>query len=321
MNTIVSFGVHQNQIKNTSKPKTATSSIQKEKAINKKKLAVGIMTGAGISALVVGGLLYKQKLDSTKFTKLAENIEFKPAQTIEEAIAFGKQNLGIKKYKGFNSDDIKIINWVNEGMTNASNKGKGKFVMPQKVQLYQGKIPNGGDAPMAANQLREMVISKERLKENFEAMKDFLKETKYTDKTQEEVGELVEKLSYQEVSEKVARIFKKKYGAEPATTKEFSIIYHELGHLQHFFSPDIPKIHLQLGNAEEIKEWNMKITPEAQKLRDLFDSSIEQIKDVSFYAKSSALEFVAEVFSYLCDDEKLSKETLDLYQKLGGAMI
>ena len=206
-------------------------------------------------------------------------------------------------------------------MTNASNKGKGKFVMPLKVQLYQGKIPNGGDAPMAANQLREMVISKERLKSNFETMKDFLKLTKYTDKTPEEVSELVEKLSYQEISEKATRIFKEKHGAEPVTAKEFSMIYHELGHLQHFFSPDIPKIHLQLGNAEEIKEWNMKITPEAQKLRDLFDSSIEQIKDVSFYAKSSPLEFVAEVFSYLCDDEKLSKETIDLYQKLGGAMI
>lgn len=76
---------------------------------------------------------YIAKGKFTEAKKLAESIDFKPAQTIEEAIEFGKKHLGIRSYTGFEAKDIEVINWVNEGLVNTSNKMKGQLRMPKDI--------------------------------------------------------------------------------------------------------------------------------------------------------------------------------------------
>lgn len=81
------------------------------------KFLIGLgVVAAGLLALKCGKA---SKVTQTK--KLAEKIKFKPAQTAEEAVTFGKNNLGIKNYEGFAEADKDVLNWVNEGLTNVSN--------------------------------------------------------------------------------------------------------------------------------------------------------------------------------------------------------
>ena len=66
-------------------------------------------------------------------TKLEENIEFKKAETIEEAKKFAEEKLGIKKFK---INDLEYANWINEGLTNISNRFKGEVYFPQKIKFH-----------------------------------------------------------------------------------------------------------------------------------------------------------------------------------------
>lgn len=99
------------------------------------KQKVGIASGIGVAA-TIAFLIYKGRTSEAK--KLAESIEFKPAQTIEEAIAFGKKHLGIKSYSGFEQGDLEVINWLNEGFVNCSNRMKGKLRMPKNIVYGSG---------------------------------------------------------------------------------------------------------------------------------------------------------------------------------------
>lgn len=103
------------------------------------KWTLGAIAVVGVCALAYFGLKGKGIIDSTP--KLANKIDFKPASTVDEAIQFGKGNLGIKEYHGFGEKDLDAINWVNEGMVNASNKMQGKITMPGAVH-YTREMPN-----------------------------------------------------------------------------------------------------------------------------------------------------------------------------------
>lgn len=101
----------------------------------KKKLSTGAKVGIGAGFLATAGLIaflvMKGKVSEAK--QLAEHIEFKPAQTLEEAIKFGKEHLGIKSYEDFGANDLDAINWLNEGFVNVSNRMKGKLRMPKQI--------------------------------------------------------------------------------------------------------------------------------------------------------------------------------------------
>jgi hypothetical protein len=107
-----------------------------EKGEKKKK---GLSTGAkwAIAGGVVGAMaliaFYIAKGRVSEAKQLAESINFKPAETLEEAIKFGKENLGIRSYNGFEEKDIHVINWINEALVNTSNKMKGKLRMPKDI--------------------------------------------------------------------------------------------------------------------------------------------------------------------------------------------
>lgn len=102
---------------------------QKKNSFVKKAALIGAAM-AGITATAV--FLYR-KNKTTSVQKLAQNIEFKKAETLEEAVQYGKTTLGIKQYTGFEARDIDIINWINEGLTNVSNAMQGNLRMPKQV--------------------------------------------------------------------------------------------------------------------------------------------------------------------------------------------
>lgn len=66
-----------------------------------------------------------------KPANFAEHIDFKPAQTMEEAVEFAKKNFGVKTFDF--GDDLEFANWVNEGLVNINNRFKGKANMPKNV--------------------------------------------------------------------------------------------------------------------------------------------------------------------------------------------
>lgn len=114
------------------KPDEFVNSNKKPKS--NKNLFLGI--GAGLAAAgSIGAVIYLIMHGKVgKATQLAEHIDFKPAQTIEEAIQFGKDNLKIKKYKGFTENDLEVLNFINEGFTNVSNKLKGTIRLPKSIE-------------------------------------------------------------------------------------------------------------------------------------------------------------------------------------------
>lgn len=97
----------------------------------------GIGLGIAGTLATVALLIKKNRFSEVK--ELAENINFSKATSLEEAIEFGKKNLGIKKYSGFESKDLDVINWLNEGFVNTSNKLKGKLRMPKYVHYTKGE--------------------------------------------------------------------------------------------------------------------------------------------------------------------------------------
>lgn len=117
-------------------PQTKTQTqTQTTQPVEPKGLSTSAKVGIGavaVGAITIGVLLAKGKFSQAK--QLAENINFKKAETVEDAIKFGQENLGIKNYSGFETADLDVLNWVNEGLVNVSNKLKGKAKLPKKIQ-------------------------------------------------------------------------------------------------------------------------------------------------------------------------------------------
>lgn len=67
---------------------------------------------------------------------LSPELEFKKATTIEEAKNYAKNFLGIKK---FDIEDLDYANWINEGLTNISNKFKGEVYFPRGIKKTKKK--------------------------------------------------------------------------------------------------------------------------------------------------------------------------------------
>ena len=80
--------------------------------------------------MVAAAIFTKGK--NIKPANFAEHIDFKPAKTMEEAAAYAKKHLGVEKFDFGN--DVEMANWVNEGLTNISNRFKGKANMPKELR-------------------------------------------------------------------------------------------------------------------------------------------------------------------------------------------
>ena len=68
--------LNEQQVKTNAVTEKQTTTLEEQivpKKINKKKLAISFAAGLGISAAVVGGIMYKRKIDTKSIKKLAEN--------------------------------------------------------------------------------------------------------------------------------------------------------------------------------------------------------------------------------------------------------
>ena len=111
-----------------------------DKKEGKKKLTAGQKAGIGTGILALGGIITAVvfcKGKTLKPANFAEHIDFKPAQTMEEAIEFAKKNFGVKKFDL--ADDVELANWVNEGLVNINNRFKGKAQMPENI-IWDKKV-------------------------------------------------------------------------------------------------------------------------------------------------------------------------------------
>ena len=75
---------------------------------------------------------------------IKEHIDFKKAKSVEEAKQYGINNFGIEEYIGFcdKKQDLEILNWINEGLTNVSNRAKGKVDIPKCI-YFGNDMPAG----------------------------------------------------------------------------------------------------------------------------------------------------------------------------------
>lgn len=67
-----------------------------------------------------------------KLHKLPEHIDFVKAEKIKDAEEFARD---VFKVKIFQVDNLEIANWLNEGLTNISNKFKGQTYLPKNLAL------------------------------------------------------------------------------------------------------------------------------------------------------------------------------------------
>lgn len=115
---------------------------QKEEKKELSKLAKwGIGIGSTIAVLITTmtlisrhqtkalSKLYKEKM---VFKELPEKLQFKEAKTLEEALKFAKETLGIEKIDKEISLDA--MNYVNRGIVDVSNANKGKLFVPKKIK-------------------------------------------------------------------------------------------------------------------------------------------------------------------------------------------
>ena len=306
---VIKQKLNEQQVKTNAITEKQTTTLEEQivpKKINKKKLAISFAAGLGISAAVVGGIMYKRKIDTKSIKKLAENIDFINSDTLDDAIKFGKEHLGIKNYKGFKEADLDVVNWINEGLVRVNNTSKGKAKMPNEV-IYENIKDIKIAGTMSQNGI--LTISKSHIKLIKDSIKSLFKE----DQVEQCVATLNNKNNFKYWENTFINIVNKhpeiakKIGKANATCS-FGTIYHEMGHLQHLVNTN--------SNFTEIET----------KYADLFKNSIETAKKLSDYAATDPTEFVAECFTKLCyskqhGGKQLEPDILELYKKLGGFMI
>lgn len=107
--------------------------INGEKKGLSKKAKLGIGLGLLAGAAIVVGFALRGKFSKAKETafQFAEHIDFKKADTIEDARNFAKTYLGIKTID--EKMPLDVLNWVNEGLVNINNVRKGKAELPKAL--------------------------------------------------------------------------------------------------------------------------------------------------------------------------------------------
>ena len=269
--------------------------------------AIGTIVGFGI------GILAKKKIDTSK---LSYFVKFQPAKTIDEAVEFTKKKMGINSIEGFIDEDLEYLNWINEGLTFAKNKTKGKIVMPRKLVMLGSLkeiLPNSADtiiATMETNYEEALFFGRKEFKAARQRLTNHLTDIVGKEKLPE-----IEKMDFTTIFKELD-LNRKKANIKNCITYNFTIA-HELGHLQHRKNTNFKTFKLfSLYNngpkdtSEEIKS-----------LIDLFKNSQDIVEEVSEYAKTSPNEFVADTYAKLITGQEVSKKVLDLYKKLYGPEI
>ena len=76
-----------------------------------------------------------------------------------------------------------------------------------------------------------------------------------------------------------------------------------------------------MGHLQHCVNTNSNFVDLENKFAELFNKSQNTASKVSKYALTSPTEFVAECYAKMVDGIKLDSDVMELYQKLGGALI
>lgn len=266
------------------------------------------------------------KVSQTK--KLAEKIKFKPAQTVDEAVAFGKNNLGIKNYEGFAAADKDVLNWANEACVNVKNVTKGK-VQPFDSIVYTDMPDNVLAA--AFNDCNTQLGRVLGINKNAKQLLDkVLQSANITgvNVSSEAAQNIVKNLSKYRQAPKSFTFGDKFQLYEDLKClihsngtqvgNKFSSLYHEVGHFEHQLA--VGNRYLEMGKPQEcIRQFGKVSEATTEFLNNPQTRNIAGT--VSEYATESPLEFVAETYSKLIQGQKLPEDVMALYRKYGGPII
>lgn len=265
-------------------------------------------------------------------------IEFKPAETIEEAKKFARDNFLTDRYE---LTDIDIANYINEALSEYYNKNNAALPVVRRVLVK----PEAAVGLVTINPSRSVLYVGEDDFKNIDGLiekflnDDVVKERcQNADKTynltesQKKYFEFckagTKDYSALSLKEKIGLfLFLRALSGEKFTDNAgnkmtlpdggiFWIINHEMGHKEHCDRIG-PKKYIEL-NAD-FK--NCKSREEAKaKFREI-EPNWETTLKVSDYAASRPVEFVAEVFACLQNGVKFDDDVMELYEKYGGPKI
>lgn len=274
----------------TSQPDTVELSTNKKQGLSngaKWGIGVGVVAGLGILAYA----LTRGKTGAKQVQQLAEHIEFKPATTMDEAVKFAKEQLGVTLKV---EDNLTAANFVNELLTNLNNKMKGKSVLPRKVMFNRNLTSADG---------LEGYASWSNSSKRFSFGPAFIKEFEAAQQTGK---------SFMDLLGEYAK--KDPYNAQ----YRIKAIYHEIGHANHFENCKNAEKMLRLEelNANGVKDKHFT----EEFLSEVKNSDVVK-KFHCAYALTSPAEFVADTFAYKIMGKQIPKEVEELYVKYGGMSV
>lgn len=266
----------------------------------------------------------------SKLKNLAKHVEFKKSNSINDAIQFGKKNLGIKKYEGFQDKDIDTINWINEALFNINKKTNCESVIPKSI-IYKN---TGNDSVASAYWFgKRLVIDKdfiETIDSRINGLYNIILDA------EKKHGERPITTNFKNEYNKIKSFndkmtfynwFCKSYMENNIefnknNINSFETIYHEIGHLNHYKKTGIIKS-IKYGKTSEqlANPYNFK-SEISKDLKEFLSSDEQQTAGlVSNYAKESPSEFIAETFAGLLSGEKYSDSVMALYKKYNGPIF
>lgn len=338
-----------------------TVSFKATEHIQTKPKKEGLSTGAkwGLGALALAGIgtavcfATRGKVGAKSAQQLAENIEFKPAKTVEEAKKFAQEKLNVL-YNDI--DDVGTVNFINEWLTGIRNNPKlGKEYYPRIIYKSDCRgsfycLTNKEAIINGKNYGYALGVNTERFtnfKSNLNSIMDeivdvtsnkhlFKKVANGYDIAQPElntpfVRKLLDRvnksnldnLSYKEkwsIYDDLIAIQEGKIVDGKLVEQKRSLhtyLNYELGHLVH--NKSISNYD-ELAKVEELKERGKEISPLVKEFKT--DKAHQATAGkVSYYAKESPLEFVAETFAGLLDGKTYSDDVMALYKKYGGPAL
>lgn len=341
------------QIKNvpqlTQQPDTVTFNTKnkKESLSNGAKWGLGALALAGVATLAY--VLSKGKVGSKQAKQIIEQVEFKPAKTIEEAKKFALDKFDVSYNK---IEDLEAMNFFNEWLTGIHNKcsiidksSYPKFISNMNTLEDSALFCLCDDTLKYGNKEGYVMGVNMSIIKNFDkSMDKWICDSGVITKNKE--GKFVI-ISDAYDTEFVRGLTKRmnEYNSNTTTFKEknriildimgiqdgkiingkiqevhyndFHCLNHELGHLRHQECIDTYK---QMKKIEEFQKQGEQISDITKEF--VTNAQIQETaKKVSDYAPESPLEFVADVFAQLMEGKKFPDDVMALYKKYGGPAV
>lgn len=341
------------QIKNvpqlTQQPDTVTFNTKnkKESLSNGAKWGLGALALAGVATLAY--VLSKGKVGAKQTQQIVEQVEFKPAKTIEEAKKFAKDKFDVTYNK---IEDLEAVNFFNEWLAGVHNKcsiidksSYPKFISNTNTLEDNALFCLCDDTLKYGNKEGYVMGVNMSIIKNFDkSMDKWICDSGVITKNKE--GKFVI-ISDAYNTEFVRGLTKRmnEYNSNTTTFKEknriildimgiqdgkiingkiqqvhyndFHCLNHELGHLRH---QECANNYKQMKKIEEFQKQGEQISDITKEF--VTNAQIQETaRKVSDYAPESPLEFVAEVFAQLMEGKKFPDDVMALYKKYGGPAV